>query len=65
MSDFRHIQPGDTVTRMLCMTIPMQLKVTRVTDQTIECGPWTFDRDTGHEIDDDIPGLVSVLKVEE
>lgn len=57
------VKVGDVVTRMLCGTIPMQLRVTAVTEKLIICavpgfetGPhadaWTFDRETGAEIDD-------------
>ncbi len=58
---FSHIKVGDTVTRMLAGKIPMELKVTDVTDIAIICGWWTFDRKTGVEIDDDIPVVVSFL----
>lgn len=58
---FEHIKVGDIVTRMLAGTIPMELKVTEVTDTLIACGPWEFDRITGHEIDDMIDCLVSHL----
>ena len=30
----------------------MTLKVTKVDDTLIHCGDWTFDRDTGAEIDE-------------
>jgi hypothetical protein len=48
------IEAGDKVVRWLAGQIPMPLKVTRVTDTVVECGPWTFDRTTGAEIDDDL-----------
>jgi len=44
---------GDKVTRFLG-GIPMDLKVTEITDDTIVCGPWTFDKKTGAEIDEEI-----------
>jgi hypothetical protein len=44
------LQVGDKVTRMLAGTIPMQLKITQI-DDLIHCGPWTFHRDTGCEVD--------------
>jgi hypothetical protein len=45
---------GDEVTRMLAGEIPQALKITGVTDTLIICGPWTFDRATGAEVDDDL-----------
>lgn len=58
---FEHIKEGDVVTRMLAGTIKIKMKVTSV-DNNIHCGPWVFDRITGHEIDHDIPILVSHLR---
>lgn len=58
---FEYIKAGDTVTRMLAGTIPMELKVTAITEDRIVCGDWEFDRVTGHEIDDYIECLVSHL----
>lgn len=61
MADFTHVKVGDTVTRMLSGTIPMQLRVTKVDDDLIHCGSedfavqgWTFDRQTGAEVDEDL-----------
>lgn len=51
---FEHIKPGDQVTRLICGTMPMELNVTRVDDKLIHCGPWTFDRVTGGEVDEDL-----------
>lgn len=34
--------------------IEMKLRITEVTDKLIVCGPWTFDRVTGAEIDEDL-----------
>jgi hypothetical protein len=48
------IKIGDKVTRMLAGTVPMELLVTAVTDDTIVCGAWTFDRVTGVEIDEEL-----------
>lgn len=45
---------GDTVTRMLAGSLPMELKITELTDDLIICGAWTFDRKTGAEIDEDL-----------
>jgi hypothetical protein len=52
---------GQVVTRMLGGYIPMELKVTEVTDAEIICGPWRFDKETGVEIDEDIGVTVSHL----
>ena len=50
---FEHVKVGDTVKRMLAGTIPMDLKVTEVTDDLIiTAGGWEFDRKTGAEVDD-------------
>lgn len=51
---FEHVKAGDTVTRMICGTMPMQLKVTKVDETLIHCGDWTFDRITGGEVDEDL-----------
>lgn len=45
---------GDPVVRMLAGKIPCALKVTKVTDNLLFCGPWTFSRETGAEIDPDM-----------
>ena len=58
---FEHVQVGDTVTRMLAGTVPMELDVSQVTEDRIICGPWEFDRITGIEIDDEIDCIVSHL----
>lgn len=57
------LKKGDVVTRMLAGTIPMQLRITDITDNKIVCGAWVFDKETGHEIDDDISCLVSFIKL--
>lgn len=49
-----NINIGDRVKRMLGGVVPMDLKVSNVTDSTIECGPWTFSRNNGAEIDPDL-----------
>jgi hypothetical protein len=52
------IKVGDTVIRWLAGTIPMELKVTEVTDTEILCGKrgdgWMFDKKTGAEIDEEL-----------
>lgn len=54
------IKKGDIIERMLAFCIPMKLVVQNVTDNIIDCG-WTFDRNTGLEIDEDIPTTVSYI----
>ena len=56
ITNFTHVKVGDIVTRMLAGVIPCKLKVTEVTDTLIisgteECN-WSFDRDTGAEVDE-------------
>lgn len=48
------ITVGCSVTRYLCGSIPMCLRVTEVTDTEIICGAYKFDRNTGAEIDEDL-----------
>lgn len=48
------IKVGDKVTRTLAGTVKMELFVTEITDSTIICGWWTFDKSTGAEIDEDL-----------
>lgn len=66
--EYHAIKEGDVIERMLAFCIPMKLVVQNVTDNIIDCG-WTFDRNTGLEIDEDIPTTVSyiskVIKKEE
>lgn len=45
------LKVGDTVTRMLS-TIPMQLKITKITDSRIICGEWEFSKRNGAEMDE-------------
>ncbi len=54
MADFNNVKPGDNVIRMLAGTIPMPLKVTKVENGIIHCGPYTFNADNGGEIDEDL-----------
>lgn len=57
MADFRAVQVGDRVVRLLAGELPMELLVTEVTDDLIVCGGaagWTFDRVTGIEIDEEL-----------
>ena len=45
---------GDVVRRTLAGSVPMDLKITDITDTEIVCGPWRFDRATGAEIDEEL-----------
>ena len=54
MKTLQDIKPGDVVVRMLGGCVPMELKVSAVTDSRIVCGAWEFFRDTGAEIDDEL-----------
>lgn len=45
---------GDTVIRLLAGQIPMELTVTKVDDELIHCGAWTFDAEMGIEVDEDL-----------
>lgn len=45
------VKAGDKVTRIIG-GYHMELRVTKVTDDLIVCGPWEFDRETGMEIDE-------------
>jgi phage-related minor tail protein len=51
---FENIKIGDTVTRLLGGKVPMQLRVSKVTEDLIECGPWKFLKATGGEVDEDL-----------
>lgn len=50
------VKEGDYVLRYFgeISIIPMKLKVTKVTDTVIKCGPWEFDKETGLELDEDL-----------
>ena len=61
MTNFRHFKKGDKVRRMLAGVKPLDLIISEVKDDLIICGWWTFDRDTGIEVDDDISCQVSHL----
>lgn len=58
--EYNSIEPGDKITRMLGFSVPMELLVRSVNDTTIDAG-WVFDRNTGLEIDEDIPVIVSYI----
>lgn len=47
------LELGDPVVRNLG-GVEMVLRVTEMTDDVIECGPWTFDKATGAEIDEEL-----------
>jgi hypothetical protein len=50
----RNIRTGDTVERVLCGMLPMQLKVSQVTKHRIICGTLEFSRANGAELDEDL-----------
>jgi hypothetical protein len=50
----QNIRPGDSVERLLCGMLPMQLVVTAVTQDRIICGAWEFSRTSGAEIDEEL-----------
>lgn len=56
------IKSGDVIERMLAFSVPMYLVVEEVTDTQIIAGWYTFNRETGIEIDEDIPTPVSYIK---
>lgn len=49
-----NVKTGDTVIRLLAGVVEQRLKVTDVQGDLVFCGPWTFDRITGVEIDADL-----------
>jgi hypothetical protein len=51
---FEHVKIGNVVSRLMGGEIEMKLKVTNVTETTIICGSWVFDRRTGAEIDEEL-----------
>jgi len=57
---YNSIKPGDVIERMLGFTIPCYLVVQSVTNDIVDAG-WTFDRNTGLEVDEDIPTTVSYI----
>ena len=58
------LRVGDEVTRMLCGTIPMKLKVTALDGGLIRCGAWAFDRTYGYEVDEQLAALGASLGME-
>lgn len=54
MKNFNDIKVDDIITRMLAGVIPMDLKVSEVTEDLIICGPWKFSKKNGAEIDEDL-----------
>lgn len=51
MSNFAGVKKGDLVIRMLGGQVPMELKVTEVSENYIHCGDWKFDKEHGIEFD--------------
>lgn len=47
------VKPGDLVVRNMC-GLEMTLKVTAVSDKLVTCGSWTFSKETGGEVDEDL-----------
>lgn len=45
---------GATVERHINGAVFMRMVVTAVDDTLIHCGPWTFDRATGAEVDHEL-----------
>jgi len=60
---YNSIKAGDVIERMLAFCIPVYLLVSEVDDKLIYTGKggWTFDRNTGLEIDEDISHTVSYI----
>lgn len=58
--EYRSIKQGDIIERQLAFAIPMYLRVQSIVDDIIDAG-WTFDRNTGLEIDEDISHTVSYI----
>jgi len=48
----RDKEVGDVVVRNLCGA-KHELKITKITEDVVHCGPWRFCRTSGMEIDDD------------
>jgi len=54
---FKHLKVGDIATRNFCGIVE-QWKVTAVDDKLVTIGMgWTFDRETGREVDEDCPSV--------
>ncbi len=54
---FKHIKVGDVVTRNFFGGL-QHLRVTAVSEELITAGMgWTFDRETGREVDEDCPSV--------
>jgi len=60
IDEYQAIKVGDVLERMLGFAIPCYVTVVEITDDFIDCG-WVFDRNTGLEIDEDIPVPVSYI----
>ncbi len=46
---------GDSIIRYITSEkIPMELKITEITEDKIICDDWKFDRKTGAEIDEEL-----------
>lgn len=58
---YNNIKAGDVIERMLAFAIPMYLVVQKVENGLIDAG-WTFDVNTGLEMDEEIPSTVSYIR---
>jgi hypothetical protein len=58
--EYHSIQKGDIIERMLAFSIPMEIVVQSVNEDTIDAG-WIFHKNTGIEIDEDISVPVSYI----
>ncbi len=54
MTRLRDLRAGDRVLRTFGSHPAMTLTTTEVGGGLIRCGPWTFDRETGAEVDEDL-----------
>ncbi len=55
MNSLRDLKAGDRVARWFserALRPAMVLTISSVEEDLIRCGPWSFDRDTGSEVDD-------------
>jgi hypothetical protein len=63
---FRHLKPGDTACRLFCGDQKQYWKVIGIREDLnlVEIGlGWTFDRDTGIEVDEDCPSVGSISRL--
>lgn len=59
---FKDVKVGDVVCRVFCGR--QLMKVTAVSDELITAGMgWTFNREDGHEWDEDCPSITGCSKL--